>query len=162
MSPGIAAGRGPSLIANFSCGEAEILLTHSDNLGQTWSKPRRISVEGDNYFPAISDEVGSPDFVIAYYTNRFDRVFQQSAGRGAVDHRCGVRPGQRRERVTRLSNETEADPLLGGIFIGDYFDVHLLRGTAYVHYNANYRHIRVLGEGFPIPQQDNYLTKVRS
>ena len=126
MSPGIAAGRGPSLIANFSCGEAEILLTHSDNLGQTWSKPRRISVEGDNYFPAISDEVGSPDFVIAYYTNRFDRVFQQSAGRGAVDHRCGVRPGQRRERVTRLSNETEADPLLGGVSIGDYIDVRLL------------------------------------
>jgi hypothetical protein len=152
--------RVPSLIANFSCEEGEILLSHSNDLGQTWSKPRRISLEGDNYFPAISDEVGSPNFVIAYYTNRFDRVFhnQQDVEMVTIDAASGR--VKDRERVTRLSNETEADPLLGGIFIGDYFDVHLLRGTAYVHYNANYRHIRVLGEGFPIPQQDNYLTKV--
>ncbi|HYY45224.1 MAG TPA: hypothetical protein VE975_08580, partial [Actinomycetota bacterium] len=137
-------------------------LSHSNDLGRTWSKPRRISLEGDNYFPAISDEVGNPNFVIAYYTNRFDRVFhnQQDVELLTLDAASGR--VKHRERVTKLSNETEADPLLGGVFIGDYFDVHLLRGTAYVHYNANYRHIRVLGEGFPIPQQDNYLTKVRS
>jgi hypothetical protein len=68
----------------------------------------------------------------------------------------------KRQRVTKVSNESEADPILGGFFIGDYFDVHLLKGTAYVHYNANYRHVRLLGEGIPIPQQDNYLTKVRT
>jgi hypothetical protein len=68
----------------------------------------------------------------------------------------------RRQRVTPLSNESEADPLLGGFFIGDYIDVHLLKGIAYVGYNVNYRQIPVLGEGFPIPQQDNYLTKKHS
>ena len=45
-----------------------------------------------------------------------------------------------------------------GLFIGDYFEVFARRGVAYVHYNANYRFVRVLGEGFPIPQSDNYLT----
>jgi hypothetical protein len=35
------------------------------------------------------------------------------------------------------------------------------RGKAWVHYNANERHVALIGEGLPIPQQDNYLTRVR-
>jgi hypothetical protein len=62
-----------------------------------------------------------------------------------------------RERVTRTSNETEADPVLHGLFIGDYFEVNANAGRVYVHYNANARHVRFIGEGFTIPQQDNYL-----
>jgi hypothetical protein len=144
------------------CEEPEILLSHSDNDGRTWSTPRPISVGGDNYFPAISDEVGNPNFVIAYYTHRFDRIFHNRQDVEMVTIKAASGAVIRRQRVTHISNETEADPLLGGFFIGDYFDVHLLRGIAYVHYNANYRHVRVLGEGFPIPQQDNYLRKVHS
>ena len=63
----------------------------------------------------------------------------------------------RRTRVTHISNETEADPLLGGAFIGDYFQIDANAGRIYVHYNANERHVRFQGEGVPIPQQDNYL-----
>ena len=51
--------------------------------------------------------------------------------------------------------------MVGGTFIGDYIDVHLLRDVAYVAYNGNYRKIALLGQGIPVPQQDNYLTKVR-
>ena len=144
------------------CEESEILLSHSDDLGKTWSKPATISAGGDNYFPAISDEVGSPNFTIAYYTNRFDPIFHNRQDVELVT--IGAASGQvvKRQRVTKTSNETEADPLLGGFFIGDYIDVHLLGGVAYVGYNANERHIRVLGQGFPIPQQDNYLTKLPS
>jgi hypothetical protein len=64
-----------------------------------------------------------------------------------------------RQRFTSLSNEPEADPVLGGFFIGDYIEVFALRNRALVHYNANYRQIRVLGEGLPVPQQDNYLRR---
>jgi hypothetical protein len=64
-----------------------------------------------------------------------------------------------RHRVTRLSNEPEADPLLGGAFIGDYIEVHAQRDRALVGYNANYRSEQVLGEGFAVPQQDNYLAR---
>jgi hypothetical protein len=66
-----------------------------------------------------------------------------------------------RHRVTTVSNETEADPILGGAFIGDYIQVDAVRGTAYVAYNANLKHERLLGQGVPIPQQDNYLVRVR-
>ena len=50
--------------------------------------------------------------------------------------------------------------LLLGYFIGDYFQVFARRGIAYVHYNANYRSVQLLGHGFPIPQQDNFLDRV--
>lgn len=33
-------------------------------------------------------------------------------------------------------------------------------GTAYVHYNANYRQVPLLGQGIVTPQQDNLLTQV--
>ena len=65
----------------------------------------------------------------------------------------------RRQRLTPLSNDPEADPVLGGTFIGDYFEVAAHNGTGYVHFNANYVSIRLLGEGFPIPQQDNFLIR---
>jgi hypothetical protein len=54
-------------------------------------------------------------------------------------------------RVTPLSNDTQADPILGGLFIGDYFEVVVREGNAYVHYNANYRRVPLLGEGSPVP-----------
>jgi hypothetical protein len=59
---------------------------------------------------------------------------------------------------TPVSNEVEAAPALRGEFIGDYFEGFARRGVAYVHYNANYRHVRLLGRGVPVAQQDNYLT----
>ena len=69
---------------------------------------------------------------------------------------------QGRSRITPSSNETEADPILGGFFIGDYFEVNGYGGTAYVHYNANYRKVPLLGpfgvSTIPVNQQDNFLT----
>jgi hypothetical protein len=144
------------------CEESEIVMSYSDDVGRTWSEPETISQGGDNYFPAISDEVGNPNFAVAYFTNRLDDVFHNRQDVELVTIEAATGHVIRRQRVTPLSNESEADPLLGGFFIGDYIDVHLLKGIAYVGYNVNYRQISVLGEGFPIPQQDNYLTKTRS
>jgi hypothetical protein len=138
------------------------VMSFSDDDGVSWSRPRVISKSGDNYFPAISDEVGSPNFVVAYFTNRYDHVFhnRQDVELVTIDKATG--DVVNRQRVTGVSNEPEADPILGGFFIGDYIDVHLLGGTAYVGYNANTRHVRVLGQGRPIPQQDNFLTLIRA
>ena len=44
------------------------------------------------------------------------------------------------------------------MFNGDYIEVFAHRGTAWVHHNANYTRLRLLGEGFLVAQQDNYLT----
>jgi len=143
------------------CEEPQIVMSMSKNGGRTFSDPQVLSLRGDNYFPAISDETGNPRFVVAYYTNRFDRVFhnRQDVEMVTINPKSG--DVTKRQRVTQVSNETEADPILGGFFIGDYFDVHLMGGIAYVHFNANYRSVPLLGEGRPIPQQDNFLKRVK-
>jgi hypothetical protein len=143
-----------------SCEEPRINLARSDDLGARWTRTV-LSRGGDNYFPTISENRGGPTLAVAWYTNRHDRRFhsRQDVELASVDPTSGA--VVKRQRLTPVSNETEADPLLQGTFIGDYFEVFALRGVAYVHYNANYRFVRVLGQGVPIPQQDNYLTIAR-
>lgn len=54
-------------------------------------------------------------------------------------------------RLARPSNEPEADPLLGGFFIGDYIEVFAHDRTAWVAYNANYRSRAAAVRGSPDP-----------
>jgi hypothetical protein len=149
-------------LLDFTCEESQIYMTWSDDMGDTWSEPVAISKGGDNYFPAVSDEYeGTGRFAVAWFTNRRDPIFHNRQDVETVVVAKGTGDVTRRQWVTRLSNESEADPILGGVFIGDYIDVDRTPGVSYVAYNANYRKIEVLGEGFPIPQQDNYLTLKR-
>lgn len=142
------------------CEEPQIRVTVSGDLGATWSKPHAISAGGDNIFPYLDTDPDTSQVVAVWYTNRFDPVFHNRqdvematlTGNGRVEKRL---------RVTRRSNETESDPILQGQFIGDYIQVDAMHGQAYVAYNANRRSEKLLGQGFAIPQQDNYLVRVR-
>jgi hypothetical protein len=140
------------------CEEPRINLARSTDFGASWRRTV-LSVGGDNYFPTISEDRGGAALAVAWYTSRHDQVFhnRQDVELASVDPSTGA--VVRRQRLTPVSNETEADPVLLGSFIGDYFEVFARRGVAYVHYNANYRHVRLVGQGLPVPQQDNYLTK---
>ena len=131
----------------FLCEEAEIKLKYSDDDGTTWVGPIILSNGADNYFPTISaDRDGSPRLAAAWYTNERDVGFrnQQDVVGTSIKVDTGESTGLK--RLTTSSNEPEADPLLGGVFIGDYIE-------------------GVLG-GFGPPfnelpannQQDNYLT----
>jgi hypothetical protein len=142
------------------CEEPRINLARSTDFGASWRRTV-LSVGGDNYFPTISEDRGGAALAVAWYTNRHDQVFhnRQDVELASVDPSTGA--VVRRQRLTPVSNETEADPVLLGSFIGDYFEVSARRGVAYVHYNANYRSVRLVRQGVPIPQQDNYLTKAR-
>jgi hypothetical protein len=143
------------------CEEPQIKLRSSDDLGATWSRVRVLSAGGDNYFPTIANDPAGPRLALAWYTNRFDRQWHHRQDLELV----GVNPAtgtvSSRHRVTPLSNEPDADPiygLLGGPFIGDYIEVAAHQGVAYLHYNMNYRRQALLGQGFAVNQQDNYLT----
>jgi len=86
-----------------------------------------------------------------------DEVEPADVGRGDEDPLAA--PGRAEPvRVTRISNEPEADPILHGTFIGDYFQIDAKAGRVCIHYDANLRHVPLVGQGVPIPQQDNYLT----
>jgi hypothetical protein len=141
------------------CEEPRIKVVHSDDLGKTWGAPKVVSAGGDNYFPTISADRQSNRVAIAYFTNRFDPVFHNRQDVELVELNPGTSAVTGRQRLTSLSNESEADPLLGGLFIGDYIEVYAVGGMALVHYNANYRNVQLLQEGVPIPQQDNFLRK---
>ena len=140
------------------CEEPRINLARSADFGASWRRTV-LSAGGDNYFPTISEDRGGAALAVAWYTNRHDRRFhsRQDVELASVDPGSGTVVN--RQRLTPVSNETEGDVVLHGLFIGDYFEVFARRGVAYVHYNANYRLVRVVGQGIPVRQQDNYLTK---
>jgi hypothetical protein len=142
------------------CEEPSIKIRSTTNLGVSFGATRTLSAGGDNYFPTIANDPRGNNLAVAWYTNRYDPIFHNRQDVELVTVSGTTGGVVRRQRVTRVSNETEADPLLGGVFIGDYLEVTANRGQAWVHYNANERHVALLGEGLPIPQQDNYLTRV--
>ncbi len=149
------------LVTFNRCEEPQIKLRYSDNLGRTWSPIQIVSVGGDNYFPTISKDRGEKQVVMAYYTNRFDRVFHNRQDVEYVRIDSQTARVTSRQRVTPFSNEIEADPIFNdGRFIGDYIEVTAARGRAYVHFNANYVSVRFLGQGVPVPQQDNFLARL--
>jgi hypothetical protein len=145
------------ILGGTVCEEPQIKLTYSDDDGRTWSEPSVISEGGDNYFPTIAADRARGTLAAAWYTHRFDPVFHNRQDVELVTLDAGGAV-QGRQRVTDVSNETEADPLLLGNFIGDYFEVFAHDGNVWVHFNANYRSIQWLGQGVPVPQQDNFLT----
>lgn len=142
------------------CEEPIIWLSYSDDLGESWSDRVAISNGGDNYFPTIAVDPEGDRLVAAWFTNRFDADFHNRNDVELVRLNTNGTVVFSR-RLTKPSNETEADPLLGGFFIGDYIEVFAHDKTAWVGYNANYRDEQLLFEGLPIPQQDNYLARVR-
>jgi hypothetical protein len=142
------------------CEEPVIKLTFSDDDGVSWSPPQMLSVGGDNYFPTISSGLERNLLAIAWFTNRFDPAFHNRQDVELVTVSASDGLVKERFRVTRQSNETEADPIVGGFFIGDYIEVSARAETVFVHYNANFRKAPLLGAGVPINQQDNFLTRV--
>jgi hypothetical protein len=146
-----------------TCEKPVIKLAHSlDPNGASWSGPRIISHGGVNYFPTISaDRSRKTNHLVASW---FTSPFQNEQDVVLTSIHAGSGRAKGLERLTSPSNESEADPLLGGFFIGDYIEAVLVKEKAWVGYNANYRKVRVLGtfgppfdEGFRVNQQDNFL-----
>jgi hypothetical protein len=140
------------------CEEPVIKLRYSDSGGVGWSETRILSAGGDNYFPTIAGDPASSKLAVAWFTNLHDSAFHNAQDVELVSLDAATAAVASRRRLTSPSNESEADPVLGGFFIGDYIEAATKAGTAYVHYNANYRQVMVLGTGFPVPQQDNFLS----
>jgi hypothetical protein len=135
-------------VVNQYCENAEIEVSASADLGATWSAPHTVSAGGDNIFPYLDTDPVTHQVVGVWYTSRFDSIFHNRqdvelvrlSATGAV---------QSRTRVTKISNETEADPILGGSFIGDYIQVDAVAGAAYVAYNANIKREKLFRSRFP-------------
>jgi hypothetical protein len=145
------------------CEEPKIKIKYSDDDGATWSSQKTISKGGVNYFPTIASDRSGDTFVVAWFTNRFDDDYQNAQDVEMVTMDASSFTITKRQRITtddQMPNESEADPFLGGFFIGDYIEVAAHDGKAWVAYNMNIRDVAFLFEDLEVPQQDNYLTKV--
>lgn len=145
------------------CQEPKVKMKYSDDDGASWSTTKTLSKEGVNYFPAVGNDKSGSKFAVAWFTNRFDSEYQNAQDVEMVTVNAETAKVVTRKRVTtdeQMPNEPEADPILGGFFIGDYIEVSAEGGNAWVHYNMNTRGIEILFEGLVVPQQDNFLTKV--
>jgi hypothetical protein len=147
------------VLAESVCEEPRILLKYSDDQGATWSGTKTLSIGGSNYFVTISADQSTGSLAVAWFTSRQDTIFGNRQDVELVTVEAATASVTKRQIITSVSNEPEADPYLGGFFIGDYIEVFAHEGTAYVHYNANYKKLRFVGDGVPVAQQDNYLTK---
>ena len=148
-------------VGDSVCVEPQVKIRSSDDRGATWGPTRVVSEAGDNYFPTIDTDASTGRVMVAYHTTRYDPQFHNRYDIELAT--VSARTGQvlDRQRLTQVSNDPEADPLLGGAFIGDYIEVYAEAGRTLVHYNANYMSIPTVGEGPPIPQQDNFLLVVQ-
>jgi hypothetical protein len=146
------------------CEHPKVKLRYSDDDGATWSSITVLSRDAVNYFPSIANDNASTSFVVAYYTHRFDTVGLENAQDiEMVTVDAATLTILKRQRVTDSNatpNETEADPTLGGFFIGDYIELAAHDGLAYIGYNMNTRNVAIFGEGVRIPQQDNFLSVI--
>jgi hypothetical protein len=163
------------------CRDSDIRVAFSDDDGDSF---RTVSINqpGSQYFPAIDADVigdrvyryqtvvanGPPDlgslsFVSLNHINLngdvdCDRdrdavdalgILEDVAGLGALPSGCPAG-----------LNEPNADPALGGQFIGDYIEVFAYDNVVVVGYNANYTELGFLGTKPATYQQDNYLGKL--
>lgn len=150
-------------LLGFVCEYAEIKLSYSDDQGVTWNGPFVISSDGMSYFPSISVDRADPTerkMSVAWFSNSKDRDFwnRQNVVQATLDTTDATYRPQSENDVQPRLNESEADPLLGGFFIGDYIETVMVKRRVWVHYNANFRQIPLLGDGLPVNQQDNYLS----
>src|SRR5918912_1219722 len=115
--------------------------------------------------PQIKLTYTTNNLAATWFSNSYDVQFhnQQDTVATSINPLTGESRGIK--RLTLSSNETEADPLLGGLFIGDYIEAVLIKNRLYVGSNANYRKVPLLGgllnepdqPVFPVNQQDNYV-----
>src|SRR5207244_9922514 len=128
------------------CEESRVQMSYSDDDGATWSDVQVLSktaVHRVDYFPTIDNDKDNGNVVVAWYTNRLD-TYQNAQNIEVVTVTASTSTISKRQIITTsdlMPNEPEADPLLGGFFIGDYIEITAAKGTAYVAYNMNIRPI---------------------
>jgi hypothetical protein len=156
---------GPAnILLDFWYFNSDIVAKFTDDDGATFSALQTVSAApGFQYQPSISvDTTGT--VVVAYYSHENDAPFFHKQDVYIATSPTGAAP-YTPLRVTPVSNDTQADPLLSDSAIGDYLEVACTGGVGYVHYTANYvaKETSFFDGGSTsllVRQQDNFLGKV--
>jgi hypothetical protein len=153
-------------LSGVTCMDSDVVLAASNNNGATWSAPVVIdSASGSQFFCWIAADKSIGTINIAYYSateswrHRFKVMLVQIPA-GAATPDAGGTP----QAVTSGTNEPDADPFLGGMFVGDYIGIAARGSTAsgqsvvYVGYTWNSRNGSY--NGATNGQQDNRISRL--
>ncbi len=143
--------------------DSNIVAKFTDDDGVSFSALQTVSAAfGPQYQPSICVDAMTGSVVVAYYSHQNDLTFSHRQDVYVATSSTGAAP-YTAVRVTSLSNDTEADPLLFDEFIGDYIEVACRGGVGYVHYTANFvaKDISPFIGGSPlfVRQQDTFVGK---
>ncbi len=143
-----------------TCDAPQVKVRYSDNSGTSWSTLTFGAAGFDNYFPTISTDTSTTPNKIAlgWYTSVNDATNHHRYDVNFASFPADLSSAATVTRVTSAANEPDADPVLGGQFIGDYFEVFAAGGHVWVNFNQNKRPQKLLASGLAVLQQDNYLS----
>ncbi len=151
----------PEIVSGLWYFASDIVGKFTDDDGATFSALQTVSSAfGHQYQPSVCVDNATGTVVVAYYSHQNDPTFSHKQDVYVATSATGAAP-YAPLRVTSLSNDTEADPLLSDVFIGDYIEVACRGGIGYVHYTANYRALPFPFSGGSatlfVRQQDNFV-----
>jgi hypothetical protein len=152
-----------AITSGAGCPDTDVVLTHSTDNGATWSTPAVIdTAAGNQFFPWIAVDKSIGTMNIAYYsaTESWKHRFNVKL----VQVPAGTATPNAPQTVTSGTNEPDADPFLGGAFIGDYIGIAARGSTTtgqsvvYLGYTWNARNGSY--GGVSTGQQDNRVSRL--
>jgi len=141
------------------CEHSESVLASSlKGSAGTWSFEPVGAGANSDFFQTITVDTTTGNLLVGFFTTRFD-VAQHRYDVMAVPVDAASGTPSAPIRVTSSPIEPDNDTLSGPFFSGDYFGLTAANGTAWAHYTSTQRLQQLLGQGVPVPQQDNVLTR---
>ncbi len=145
-------------VADGICEHSETILATSPSgaAGSFTYKAVDPAPAGSDFFPTVTADQSAGTLLVGFWTTRYDAAqHSYDVLIVPVDPQTGaVSPAI---RVTPTSIEPDNDPTLGAFSIGSYWELVTSGGTTWAHYTSTQRLQRLLGQGVPVPQQDNVL-----
>lgn len=155
----------PGLTFVGRCVDADIVMGASNDNGQTWQFGALDAGAQDQFQPWLAVDRATNTIHVAYYTTSADPLFQhraQVALRQILPGSSTPDPPGAAQMLTTVPFEPNGDPVLQGIFIGQFLGVAARRTASGSRVYVHYTHTSAPGtyNGVSDPEQNNHLSRI--
>ncbi len=152
----------PAIEFGFTCPDADVVMTASNNNGATWSPVTSVNTDvHDQFFPWVKTDRSTNTVNIVYYNSENDffhhrvQVFLNQIRPGTGNpNQVGVN-----HVITIKADDPAADPVAGAFLFGQYIGVAARGGRVYTHYTYNTSQ-GIYSGGVLAPEQNNHLSRL--
>lgn len=149
----------PGLTFVNLCPDSDLVMAVSNDNGQTWQFADVDAGPQHQFQASVATDPSNNIVNIAYYSTGADPLQHrpQVLLRQILPGSSTPDPVGDPQVITTLAMEPNGDPVLQGIFIGDYLGIAARSGRAYIHHT----HTAASGiySGQPDPEQNNHLSR---